>query len=173
MDSEATAAGGAPGLTARLAAMVADDDPPMADAWRDLGERAFVDTVGVLLAGHTAPPVAAVADTVLAEQSDGPSRCVSTGTRMPARSAALVDGTSAHALDYDDVDDALLAHPSAVLVPTLVIAPSCASSRATPKSNCCQASWPATYSTRTRPAVGAASAGNARASSAQRRPSLM
>ncbi|HYT40477.1 MAG TPA: MmgE/PrpD family protein, partial [Acidimicrobiia bacterium] len=36
------------------------------------------------------------------------------------RSAALVDGTSAHALDYDDVDDALLAHPSAVLVPTLL-----------------------------------------------------
>jgi 2-methylcitrate dehydratase PrpD len=40
---------------------------------------------------------------------------------MSARSAALIDGTAAHALDYDDVDDALFGHPSAVLVPTLLV----------------------------------------------------
>ncbi|WP_181779952.1 MmgE/PrpD family protein, partial [Pseudonocardia pini] len=32
----------------------------------------------------------------------------------------MVDGTAAHALDFDDVDDALIAHPSAVLVPALL-----------------------------------------------------
>ena len=108
------------GLTARLARMVAADDVPMSDAWRDLGERAFVDTVGVLLAGRKEPAVVALAETVLAEESGGPSRSVAVGNRMPARSAALIDATSAHALDYDDVDDALIAHPSTVLVPAVL-----------------------------------------------------
>jgi 2-methylcitrate dehydratase PrpD len=109
-------------LSARLGRMLAGDDPPLSDAWADLGERAFVDTVAVLLAGRRAAPVALVAETVLADQpADGPSRSLAAdGRRMPARSAALIDGTAAHALDYDDVDDALFGHPSAVLVPTLL-----------------------------------------------------
>ncbi|MCA1841812.1 MAG: MmgE/PrpD family protein [Actinobacteria bacterium] len=110
----------ASGLTTRLAGMVAAGDRPLSDTWRDLGERAFVDTVGVLLAGRTQPPVTVLADSVVDAQADGPSRSIAVGRRMPARSAALVDGTSAHALDYDDVDDALFGHPSAVLVPTLL-----------------------------------------------------
>ena len=109
-----------PGLTARLARMIAADDSPMTDAWRDLGERAFVDTVAVLFAGRATPAVAALTAAVGAEESGGPARCLATGGRMPARSAALIDATSAHALDYDDVDDALLAHPSTVLVPALL-----------------------------------------------------
>ena len=109
-----------PGLTARLAGLVAAEDRPMSDAWRDLGERAFVDTVAVLLAGRDTPAVAALIGTVPAVASGGPSRCLTIGRPMAARSAALIDGTSAHALDYDDVDDALLAHPSAVLVPAIL-----------------------------------------------------
>jgi len=51
------------GLTARLAWLVAydepvrEDDAAMSDTWRDVGERAFVDTVGVLFAGAATPPV--------------------------------------------------------------------------------------------------------------------
>jgi 2-methylcitrate dehydratase PrpD len=36
------------------------------------------------------------------------------------RHTALLGGLAAHALDYDDVDDATISHPSAVLVPTLL-----------------------------------------------------
>jgi 2-methylcitrate dehydratase PrpD len=90
------------------------------DHWRDLGERAFVDTIGVLIAGASDPAVAAVSATV--DETAGPVRAVATGASMSARSAALLDGTAAHALDYDDVDDALIAHPSAVLVPALLAA---------------------------------------------------
>jgi 2-methylcitrate dehydratase PrpD len=110
-----------PGLTARLAETIADDDAPLSGAWRDLVERAFVDTVGVLLAGRTQPAVRTLASAVLEEgDAGGPARSIALGRRMAARSAAFLDGTSAHALDYDDVDDALLGHPSAVLVPTLL-----------------------------------------------------
>jgi 2-methylcitrate dehydratase PrpD len=114
------AVAGVRGLTARLARMIAADATPAAEAWLDLGERAFVDTVGVLFAGRKEPAVAALVEAVLAEEADGPSRSLAAGRGLPARSAALVDATSAHALDYDDVDDALLAHPSTVLVPALL-----------------------------------------------------
>ena len=108
------------GFTARLARMITAEDPPMSDAWRDLGERAFVDTVAVLVAGRATPAVAALTAALAADEHSGRTRCLATGARLPARSAALIDATSAHALDYDDVDDALFAHPSTVLVPVLL-----------------------------------------------------
>jgi 2-methylcitrate dehydratase PrpD len=109
-------------LTARIGRMVAGNDQPLSEAWAGLGERAFVDTVAVLLAGREAAPVPLVASTVSADHpAGGPSRSLAADGRcMPARAAALIDGTAAHALDYDDVDDALYGHPSAVLVPTLL-----------------------------------------------------
>jgi 2-methylcitrate dehydratase PrpD len=108
-------------LTSQLAQLVTGSlDQRYADRWLDIAERAFVDTVGVLVAGSREPAVRLVAE--LVDEHDGRVACLSTGTRMSARSAALVDGTSAHALDYDDVDDALVAHVSAVLVPALLAA---------------------------------------------------
>ena len=108
-------------LTAPIGRMVAGNEP-LSEAWADLGERAFVDTVAVLLAGREAAPVRLVASTVLDDHpAGGPSRSLAAdGRSTSARSAALIDGTAAHALDYDDVDDALYGHPSAVLVPTLL-----------------------------------------------------
>ena len=43
-----------------------------------------------------------------------------TPNRLAAPWAALVNGTAAHALDYDDVLEISNAHVSAVLVPTLL-----------------------------------------------------
>ena len=94
--------------------------PPSGAEWLDLGERAVVDTVGVLLAGADDPAVRIVAGTV--DEHGGPVRSLATGRALGVRSAALVDGTAAHALDFDDVDDAQIAHPSAVLVPALLAA---------------------------------------------------
>ena len=108
------------GLTARLAALITADDGPANDAWLDLAERAFADTVAVLFAGRDEPAVTALADTVLAEECGGPARSVAVGRAVPVGAAALLDATAAHALDYDDVDDALLGHPSTVLVPAVL-----------------------------------------------------
>src|SRR5438270_766501 len=85
----------APGLTARLARLVAEEDCPMSDAWRDLGERAFVDTVGVLLAGHATAPVVALTEAVVADGVDAPSRCLAAGRPTSVRSAALHAGLAA------------------------------------------------------------------------------
>jgi len=111
---------GGAGFTAWLAGTIAADGAPAGEEWLELGERAFVDTVGVLLAGRKEPAVAVLADTVLAEETGGPARSVAVGRAVPVGAAALLDATAAHALDYDDVDDTILGHPSAVLVPTVL-----------------------------------------------------
>jgi 2-methylcitrate dehydratase PrpD len=115
-----------PGPTPSLARQVADfvvgaplDDLPE-HAW-DRALKAVVDTVGVLVAGagsEVGGPITGYAT------ADGPGRgaCPVLGSplRLSREQAALVMGTFAHALDYDDVDATLPGHPSAVIVPALL-----------------------------------------------------
>jgi 2-methylcitrate dehydratase PrpD len=81
-----------------------------------LARNAVLDTVGVTLAGSR-EPAARVVQAVALEEG-GASRCRILGTphRTSAGSAALANGTAAHALDFDDMCFVSLAHPSAPLV---------------------------------------------------------
>jgi 2-methylcitrate dehydratase PrpD len=83
--------------------------------------RAFLDTVGVALAG-AAEPAAASVQRVIADESAGPCTVVGTPLRAGAANAALANGTAAHALDFDDMCFVSLAHPSAPLVPAALAA---------------------------------------------------
>ncbi len=104
-------------VTDRILCMVGSHDHA-SDRWTRLAGQAFVDTVAVLVAGAAEPSVRAVAASI--DETGGSARSLVTGKAMSERSAALIDGTGAHALDYDDVDDAVIAHPSAVLIPALL-----------------------------------------------------
>ncbi|MFB6142209.1 MAG: MmgE/PrpD family protein [Halorientalis sp.] len=100
--------------TAHLAALVAETeygDLPD-DAVRPV-ERAFVDTVGVTLAG-TDEPAARETRTAFTDET-GPATVVGTDRRAPADAAALVTATAGHALDFDDVTGEVW-HPSVTLV---------------------------------------------------------
>lgn len=81
---------------------------------------AFVDTVGVTLAGivEQAPGILMRVPGIAAAK--GPSLILGTSRRTSALDAALVNGIAAHALDYDDVAGSLGGHPSAMLVPMLL-----------------------------------------------------
>jgi 2-methylcitrate dehydratase PrpD len=83
---------------------------------RSAAQRAWLDTLGVMLAGSIEP--ASVIVRRLCEQEGGRPRCtvVGTGLRTSAAAAALANGTAAHALDFDDMCFVSLAHPSAPLV---------------------------------------------------------
>jgi len=98
----------------------------LADTPRDWREEvvaaalnAFVDTIGVAIPGAAEP----VTRKVLATVSDwgaGPCTAIGFERKLAAPWAALVNGTAAHALDFDDNFDPPKAHASAVLVPAIL-----------------------------------------------------
>ncbi|MEV0831116.1 MmgE/PrpD family protein [Nonomuraea rubra] len=57
----------------------------------------------------------------------GESTVIGSGDRLPAPSAALVNGTLAHALDFDDTHLPSVLHPSASVVPAALAAAQCVS----------------------------------------------
>jgi 2-methylcitrate dehydratase PrpD len=80
---------------------------------------AILDTLGVALAGsHELAPT--ILGHVLGEESSsGTSVVFGTAHRMTCLDAALRNGTAAHALDFDDVSDAMGGHPSAPVLAAL------------------------------------------------------
>ena len=94
-----------------------------ADAWpgEALGaaRNAFVDTLGVSIPGAAEPVTGKVFATVR-PWGAGPCTAIGSDQRLAAPWAALVNGTAAHALDFDDNFDPAKAHASAVLVPAIL-----------------------------------------------------
>ncbi len=81
---------------------------------------AVLDTVGCIIAA-TGNPVTAMArrGLTVVGQGAGASAVIGDGTAAPGW-AALINGTAAHALDFDDTFGPLMGHASAVLVPALL-----------------------------------------------------
>src|SRR5690606_22603548 len=109
-------------LSARLAefavATAAELPQRIADDSRDR----LIDTVGISIAARDTEPVqAAVA---LAREWGGNPQATLLGfaDRVPAPTAALVNGTAAHALDFDDTHLPSILHPSASAVPAALAA---------------------------------------------------
>jgi 2-methylcitrate dehydratase PrpD len=110
--------GAGAGLTRRLAAL--------AVGWRfdglpdDIVIRArhcLLDWMGAAIAGAS-EPAATILHRTLAEEAGVPAATlIGRGQRAPLRRAALVNGTSGHALDYDDSHKAMHGHPSAPVWP--------------------------------------------------------
>src|SRR5262245_6376992 len=94
----------------------------LADAPRpalDTAKEAVLDTVGVTLAGADAEATCPVLKTVLPLANAGPALIFGSGSRVDVLSAALVNGTASHALDFDDCSITRGGHPSAPIVPAL------------------------------------------------------
>ncbi len=79
--------------------------------------RAILDTLGVMLAGASEATSTRVR--ALVERRRGREEAVVAGTalRTSVEDAALANGTAAHALDYDDVQQSLSGHPSVPVLP--------------------------------------------------------
>jgi 2-methylcitrate dehydratase PrpD len=85
----------------------------------DWARAGILDTVGCTLAGarEGAPMLAAAALGIAA--APGPCLVFGGDRRVDPLSAALVNGTAAHALDYDDCSNSMGGHPSAPILPAL------------------------------------------------------
>jgi 2-methylcitrate dehydratase PrpD len=87
---------------------------------RELARQCVLDYLGVALAGAQDPLVLILLDE-MAEAGESPQAAViGHSARLPALSAALVNGAAAHALDYDDVNMAMPGHPSVAILPGLL-----------------------------------------------------
>jgi 2-methylcitrate dehydratase PrpD len=81
---------------------------------------AFVDTIGVTLAGIETDTVQIPLRVAGIAAAPGPCLIFGTDRRTCALDATFVNGLASHALDYDDVCGALGGHPSVPLVAPLI-----------------------------------------------------
>ncbi len=79
---------------------------------------AFADCVGVMIAGRNQDAPRLLASTIGSTGTE--ARVLFGSMRASALDAAWINGTAAHALDFDDVDSVLRGHPSTVLVPAIL-----------------------------------------------------
>ena len=101
-------------LSRRPAALRFEDLPPQAVHWAKVG---ILDTIGVTVAGSMEPAARILARVVA--PAAGASVVFGSADRTSALDAALINGTAAHALDFDDCNNTLGGHPSAPILPAL------------------------------------------------------
>jgi 2-methylcitrate dehydratase PrpD len=107
-------------IAEKIVAIRYEDLPREAVEWP---KAAILDTVGVTLAGSREECTRIVAHVLAAESAasgnGGDSLIFGSDRRAPPLVAALINGTAAHALDFDDVSNSLGGHPSAPILPAL------------------------------------------------------
>jgi 2-methylcitrate dehydratase PrpD len=82
----------------------------------------ILDTLGICVAASVLPTSAAVRRFAAAQGGRPEAHAVGVPEPLPAALAALVNGTLAHSLDYDDTHLPSVLHPSATVVPACLAA---------------------------------------------------
>ena len=104
-------------LTKTLGRFVSDLSPNrIPEEAARIARLGFIDCIGTMIAGRREDCVRIMKE-VLAP-ADGPATLTFGKEKSTAPEAAWINGTAAHALDYDDVG--LRGHPSTVLVPAIL-----------------------------------------------------
>ncbi len=78
----------------------------------------MIDWCGVAYAAKEEPVSKIVTKLIEEEQTKGHSKLISNGQQVSSKSAAFVNGTIGHALDYDDTHFLFTGHPTASAFPT-------------------------------------------------------
>jgi 2-methylcitrate dehydratase PrpD len=81
---------------------------------------AITDMIGVMLAGSQHEGGKILRSVILPTAASGNSRVFGTELRLNALDAALLNGTSAHMLDYDDSNSHLHGHVSVAILPAVL-----------------------------------------------------
>jgi 2-methylcitrate dehydratase PrpD len=89
---------------------------------RKMAELSLFDWMAVSLAGADQPLAHIIRDFVAAEGGVAKATVTGSKLRLPARAAALANGTISHALDYDDTHFAYIGHPSVAIFPAALAA---------------------------------------------------
>ncbi len=103
-------------IAEKIVAIRYEDLPKEAVDWT---KAAILDTVGVTLAGAGEDCARIVERTVAVGGAHGDCLIFGGDRRSGPLDTALINGTAAHALDFDDVSNSLGGHPSAPILPAL------------------------------------------------------
>src|SRR4051795_927199 len=104
-------------LAAQASAVTYDALPEPVRAW---ARQCVLDYYGVALAGADDPLAKILLDELAEAGGAAQASIIGHRVKLPALSAALVNGAIGHALDYDDVNLAMPGHPSVAILPGLV-----------------------------------------------------
>ena len=104
-------------LTQALGQFIADLSPNrVPDEAIRIARMGFIDSIGTMIVGRS-EPCTQILKGVLSP-GKGPATLYFSGEQSTGPEAGWINGTAAHALDYDDVS--LRGHPSTVLVPAIL-----------------------------------------------------
>lgn len=98
-------------ITRPLADFAATQTPDISDDLRRILRLSMLDWIACGMAGRQ-EPVSRITRAMAVEDGGAPQASVFGGPKLPARAAALVNGATSHALDYDDTHFAHIGHPS-------------------------------------------------------------
>jgi 2-methylcitrate dehydratase PrpD len=87
---------------------------------KNLASQCILDWIGVTLAGSK-EPLMEILVAEMGEQGGNPDAAIiGHALRLPTLTAALLNGTASHALDYDDVNMSMSGHPTVAVLPGLL-----------------------------------------------------
>ncbi|AKH98848.1 uncharacterized protein involved in propionate catabolism [Hoeflea sp. IMCC20628] len=104
-------------LADRAAAINFDDLP---EAAVSVARQCIIDWFAVTISGASEPAVTILREDVLEDGAAPVATLVGSSERTSAVNAALINGTASHALDFDDVNMAILGHPTVSILPGLL-----------------------------------------------------
>jgi len=87
---------------------------------RETARSSIIDGLGVALAGAAEPASRHISAYVQSMQGIPECTIIAGSHRAPAAEAALVNATTAHALDFDDSTDTVGGHPTTVILPAVL-----------------------------------------------------
>lgn len=111
-----------PTAVARLAQFAADFRANPSQTALDDARQRLLDTIGISIPALGTGPAEIVHKLALAWGGAGQSTAIGLTEKVPAPTAALVNGTLGHALDFDDTHVPSILHPSASVVPAALAA---------------------------------------------------
>ncbi|RJG40852.1 MmgE/PrpD family protein [Mesorhizobium sp. DCY119] len=85
-----------------------------------IARQCILDWFAVTLPGASEPAVTLLADELLSDGARPTATLVGLQDRTSAANAALINGTASHAIDFDDVNMAILGHPTVAILPGLL-----------------------------------------------------
>ena len=104
-------------LAEKAAALRYDDIP---EAAKTVAGHCLLDWFGVTLGAWNEPLAQILAADIADEGGAAQATVVGRGTKVPVRQAALLNGAMSHALDFDDVNQAMGGHPTVPIAPVVL-----------------------------------------------------